>query len=136
MIPAVIDTNILVSALLQAKGNPAAVVDLVLSGRVIPCISELVLKEYRDVLARPKLGLSAATAGELIRSIAQVAVVVADGPGAGLCRDPDDEVFVTCADAAAADFIVTGNIKHFPAFTPGGSRVLTPRAFLDLMQSK
>src|SRR6266567_3480019 len=53
----VFDTNILYSAIRQAKGLPAKAVDLVTAGQVIPCVSDEVLEEYRDVLLREELDL-------------------------------------------------------------------------------
>ena len=55
---AVIDTNILVSALWSRNGSPAKVLSLVLNGKVIPCIDSRIMHEYRAVLSRPKFGVT------------------------------------------------------------------------------
>src|SRR5438067_2898194 len=59
----VFDTNILYSAIRQPKGLPAKAVDLVVAGQVIPCVSDEVLEEYRDVLLREELDLHDRRAG-------------------------------------------------------------------------
>ena len=46
--------------------------------------------------------------------------------------DPDDNIFVECADAARADFLITGNRKHFPAFWKN-TKIVTPREFVSLV---
>jgi uncharacterized protein len=47
-----------------------------------------------------------------------------------ICSDPDDDMFSECAQAAEAHYLVTGNVKHFPA-TWLGTRIVTPREFVD-----
>ncbi len=49
-----------------------------------------------------------------------------------LTSDPDDNIFVECADAARADFLITGNRKHFPAFWKN-TKIVTPREFVSLV---
>jgi predicted nucleic acid-binding protein len=46
--------------------------------------------------------------------------------------DPDDNIFLECADAARADFLITGNRKHFPAFWKN-TKIITPREFVNLV---
>ena len=47
-------------------------------------------------------------------------------------KDPDDNIFLECADAAGADYLVTGNQKHFPKFWKK-TKVITPREFISLV---
>ena len=54
MIRAVIDTNIIVSALIMASGNEALIVLAAKQGLITPCLSEEICDEYAGVLARPK----------------------------------------------------------------------------------
>lgn len=46
-------------------------------------------------------------------------------------KDPDDDIFIECADAARADFLITGNRRHFPAFWKC-TKIVTPREFVGL----
>lgn len=59
MIRAVIDTNVIVSALISSVGNEAIVLLAVNEGLLVPCFSAEILEEYRDVLRRPKFGFAA-----------------------------------------------------------------------------
>jgi uncharacterized protein len=58
MIRAVIDTNVVVSASLNDEGLPAAILDLAANKKILMCVSEAVLAEYKEVLNRPRLNLS------------------------------------------------------------------------------
>ena len=51
------------------------------------------------------------------------------------CADPDDDIFLECAQAARAAYLVTGNLKHFPV-TWLGSRIVTARRFLEIMSGE
>lgn len=74
MIRVVLDTNIIVSALLRAGSLPAAILDLALNGFVQLCVSEAVLAEYREVLERPRLGIGPTRAREAVLRIQAAAL--------------------------------------------------------------
>jgi putative PIN family toxin of toxin-antitoxin system len=114
MIRVVIDTNVLVSALLQPEGLPAAVWMLALSGRIQPCVSDAVLAEYQDVIRRPHFKRDAETIDGTLQAIRRAARHVKPTMQADACSDPDDNMFLECAEAAHADYLVTGNQRHFP----------------------
>lgn len=137
----VLDTNVVVSALRTEDGNPALVVELVLTGAITLVYSAAILAEYREVLARPRLQLDPTLANDLCDELAAVGEEVdpADlykGPLALLMPppahfpDPDDAVFVAVALLGAADAIVTGNTKHFAKVVR--PLVYSPSDFLDL----
>ena len=113
MIRVVVDTNILVSALLQPKGLPAAVLILALSGQVELCISEAVLDEYEEVIRRPHLKRDPAVVERAIQAIRKVGRWVKPAMHIDACGDPDDNMFLECAQARNADYLVTGK-RHFP----------------------
>src|SRR5258705_13191594 len=113
MIRVVIDTNVLVSALLHPEGPPAAVWMLALSGRVQPCVSEAVLAEYEDVIRRPHFRRDAGVIEGTLQAIRKVARHVKPATHADACSDPDHDIFIECAEAARADYLVTGNQLHF-----------------------
>jgi putative PIN family toxin of toxin-antitoxin system len=114
MIRVVIDTNILVSALLQPEGLPAAVLMLALSGEVQLCVSAAVFAEYDEVIRRPRLKRSADVIEGTLRSIRKLGVWVKPNVRVEECSDPDDNIFLECAQAGEADYLVTGNKRHFP----------------------
>ncbi len=133
MIPRiVVDTNIFVSAAITDRGIPAAVLDSVATGRCVLCLSEAVLAEYGSVLRRPKLQLEPLRVEYLLKLAAEEGVLVT--PTGTVAESPDepDNRFLECAEAAKADYLVTGNAKHFPQ-TRKGTEIVTGRRFLSIL---
>lgn len=110
----VLDTNVVVSAHLSSKGFERFVLDLALGPRALFYTSEAVVQEYKTVLMRPKFGLPSSLLAESFRLIEKAAVRVAPAVRVVAAADPDDDKFLECAEAARADFLVTGNKRHFP----------------------
>ena len=125
-----LDTNVLVSGLLQPQGNPAHVVALVLAGAIEVCHDERILAEYAEVLARPRFQFDPARVDEILTKLALdgIAVEVAD-QSFGL-PDEDDEPFLGVALATGADYLVTGNLRDYPAEKRRGCAVVSPAEFL------
>jgi len=132
MIRVVFDTNILYSAILQPKGMPARALELVASGVVIPCVSNAVMEEYRDVLLRPELDLHSVRRSLLLELLGDVAIHVAPAETLKISRDEDDNRIYECADAAMADYIVTGNTRHFTR-SYRNTRIVTARQLVELL---
>lgn len=130
MIRVVIDTNVLFSAVFKRVGFPAQILDLVARGILAPCLSDAILAEYLDVLARPVLRPHAARARRLLELMAAFAVRVIPTQTLPLCSDRDDNRFLECAVAAEAEYLVTGNIRHFPKDYKPVS-IVTPRQLLE-----
>ena len=122
------DTNVVVSGLLRQKGAPAAILDAATSKQIRCYVSESLLEEYREVLTRDYLGLDQRRAARFTGDLREVAILVVPSKKT-VARDPDDDRVLECALEAGADFIVTGNIRDFPAQFRG-ARVVTPRNFL------
>ncbi len=114
MIRVVIDTNILVSALLRPDSLPAAVLMLALSGDVQLCVSDAVFAEYNEVIRRPHLKRPPEVIEGMLQSIQKLGHWVKPGVQVEACTDPDDNMFLECAQAGGANYLVTGNKKHFP----------------------
>ncbi len=125
----VLDTNIIVSACLTPAGSSATIVALVLAGAISLVLSESVLWEYREVLARPKFSLQAHRASLLLEGLTDAAVIVKPVDIVSICPDDGDNRVLECALAGAAGFVVTGNLKHFPSEF-GDVRIRSPREFL------
>jgi len=115
MIRVVLDTNILVSALLQPLGPPAQVFELFLGGALQLCLTGKIYAEYEEVISRPRFGRSEATIAQTLQTIREKGFWVRPSEAIRACIDPDDDIFLECAVAAGAEFLVTGNLKHFPA---------------------
>ncbi len=106
----VLDTNVLISALLF-KGELSRMVRLWQKGKIVPIISKETFDELRTVLEYPKFSLSRAEIKSLIEheilpffEVANVSKHVK-----GVCRDPGDDKFISCAISANAECIVTGD---------------------------
>ena len=111
----VLDTNIIVSALLVPSGTQASVLLLALRRPNAIYVSEPVLAEYNEVLRRPRLKLQPRQIDEALAAIRKVANLVAPTKTLSVSADESDNRFLECAEAAEADYLVTGNTRHFPA---------------------
>jgi uncharacterized protein len=131
MIRVVLD-NIVVSALLQPLGPPARVFAFALRGLLQPCLSGDILAEYEEVIARPRFGLDEDSIAASLRAVREQSLWVRPAVAIRVCSDPHDDMFLECASAARADYLVTGNLKHFPAAWKE-TLVVTPRALLDIL---
>lgn len=127
----VLDTNVLVAGLLSPFGTPAQVMQLILAGKVGLCVDARIITEYRDVLARPKFYFDADTVADLMDFIEQISEPVAPTPWGLDLPDPADAMFLEVALAGPADYLVTGNLKHFPARKRRGVKAATPAQFLN-----
>jgi putative PIN family toxin of toxin-antitoxin system len=110
IIRVVLDTNVLISALLF-KGELSRIVGLWQKGKIIPVISKETFGELRTVLEYPKFSLSRAEAESLIEHeiLPFFEVVNVSKHVKGAYRDPGDDKFISCALSADADCIVTGD---------------------------
>ena len=106
----VLDTNVLVSALLFG-GRLDALIGRWKSGELIPLFSRATFAEFRRVLAYPRFGLTGPEINALIEEeiLAWCEVVETGEEIRGVCRDPGDDIFLSCAVAAGADAIVSGD---------------------------
>jgi len=121
----VIDTNVVVSGLLNPHGPSARVLDAVLDGRVKMVYDARILAEYRDVLHRPRLKLKPERIAAFLEGLRGQMLVNPVATVAG-GSDPDDLVFVEAALAAPDKTIVTGNLTDYPDEILNRVRVLTP----------
>ena len=109
----VIDTNVLVSALLSRDGTPAKVIGMVLNGTITPCYDYRIICEYRDVLKRPKFGFSNGEINSLIDWFESNGQSIIAEPVNKKFDDEEDKKFYEVAKHCNA-ILVTGNLKHFP----------------------
>lgn len=130
----VIDTNVVVSGLLNPHGPSARVLNAVLDGRMKLVYDARILAEYRDVLHRPRLKLAPNKIQAFLNGLrSQVMVTPRDFVVSA--PDADDIVFVEAALATTDKTIVTGNLAHYPSEILQGARVLTPsQAAAELAQ--
>ena len=132
---AVIDTNVLVSAMLNRSSAPGEIIRHLLDGRIIPVLHADIIEEYTDVLNRPRFGWTKEVADEMIGIIEACGIFAEALSTDEYMPDPDDRVFyeVVMKKRETDDaYLVTGNIKHFP-ITPF---VVTPRQILDILDAE
>lgn len=123
---AVIDTNILVSALWSRKGPTAKILDLVANEIILPCYSSEIFEEYREVLFRPKFGFADYEINEILAKIRRKGLSVIPINLDIDFIDKDDKKFYEVAKSCNA-VIITGNTKHFPR----EDMIMTPGEFLE-----
>lgn len=128
----VFDTNIIVSALLQPQGPSAQLFMLALSGAIQFFVTGSIYAEYEEVIRRPRFKRTEETITATLEAIRTKALWVRPTEQVKACADPDDDIFLECAQAARADYLVTGNLRHFPA-TWQECRIVTPRWLLDTL---
>jgi uncharacterized protein len=128
----VLDTNIIVSAALKPDGLQRTVLVLALTKPARLYVTDAILGEYREVLARPELNIRKGLRQQLLQLIRNRAHRVAATRRLRVTVDRDDNVFLECADAARADYLVTGNTRHFPRFWKK-TKVITSREFISIV---
>ena len=134
---AVIDTNVIVSALLSAKkekeSNPMQVMTYVFLGKVRPVFNEEILEEYRDVLHRKKFGFDPVLVDKVVSEIRRIGICSESMKVDDAFPDPDDAVFFEVAmefkTIEDSTYLVTGNTKHFPIHPI----VVTPSDFVKII---
>lgn len=131
MIYAVIDTNVLISALLTRNQQSATVITFknVLNGYVTPLYNDEILEEYSDVLNRPKFNFNKNDISFILNYFSTFGLNIERTPFAELMVDEKDRVFYEVALSKDDSFLVTGNIKHFPS----DPKVVTPAEFLRII---
>ena len=130
MIYAVIDTNVLVSALItkNPEAATAKVVKLLLEHGFIPVYYADIITEYEDVLHRAKFPIRSEVADALIAYIIENGIEASKVDFEEAMPDEDDRVFYEVSLSQEDSFLVTGNLKHYPA----SPRVITPADFIEM----
>lgn len=131
----VVDTNVLVSAMMSGSGAPYFVLQLVLQGAVTLLADSRIFAEYDEVTARPRFDFDQQERRILLDVLSIISEPVIASPLRLSLPDPDDRIFVEVAVAGDADAIVTGNTKHFVLKKSELSvAVLTPRQLVDRLR--
>jgi uncharacterized protein len=131
---AVIDTNVLVSAMLKFQSIPWQIANEALLGDIVPLLCDEIIAEYRQVLARDKFKFNQEAVGVLIDGIIERGVFIDALPIEEIISDAKDVVFYEVVMEGQRMFensyLVTGNTKHFPV----KPFVVTPKEMLAIMQ--
>jgi putative PIN family toxin of toxin-antitoxin system len=131
MIYAVIDTNVLVSALIthNAEAATVKVVRLLLEEEFVPLYNADIIAEYNEVLHRSKFPILPEVADSLISFIIENGIEASRVSFVEPMPDEDDRVFYEVTLSKEDSFLVTGNLKHYPT----SPRVITPAQFLEVL---
>jgi putative PIN family toxin of toxin-antitoxin system len=100
-------------------------------GLVVPCFSAEILEEYTKVLLRPRFGFSRDEIRALLDLLNRRGSLLESSIPARVSPDPDDDKFIGCAMATKADFLVTGNKRHFPESQYADTRVVNAGELLE-----
>jgi uncharacterized protein len=132
MLKVIFDTHAIVSAALYEKSLPALLLSLGLEEKVRFFISPALLNEYETVLKKPRFKLEHQETVDLIEKIKQKAVMVIPTREIEILKDDEtDNRILECAAKAKVDFVITGNKRHFPFEDFNGSKIVTPREFIN-----
>jgi putative PIN family toxin of toxin-antitoxin system len=125
----VIDTNVLVSGLLNPHGIPAEILGMFFEEKIIPCYDVRILFEYTEVLNRPKFNFSKPEINALLDFIKYKGSLILARKYPHKLRDPGDLPFLEVALGSQAAFLITGNLAHFPKGI-GQTKVVSPAQFV------
>jgi putative PIN family toxin of toxin-antitoxin system len=128
----VLDTNIVVSAALKPDGLQRTVLLLANTRPANLYISDAIFAEYQEVIARPELQIRKGLQQQLLQLIKTLSRRVISSRPLQVTRDPAHNKFLECADAARADYFVTGNQRHFPRFWKK-TTVISSREFISIV---
>ena len=129
----VLDTNVIVSAVLTPHGPCAQILDMIADDVFGIFADDRIFAEYDSVLRRPALRFVPGDVAEVLVLIHSAAEPIVAVPLPTKLPDPGDMPFLEIAATAGA-ILVTGNTRHYPNRSRAGVTVLTPREFIDLVR--
>lgn len=135
----VIDTNVIVSALIQRSFPYHIINELFIENKVQLCVSDGLLAEYFEVLARPKFSKFndfSIRAEALLVEIETKAIKYAPTIKLDLISDADDNMILELADECLADFVITGNSTDFTFSIYKKTKIVSPKEYWDSCQPK
>ena len=123
----VLDTNVVVSALLNPNGVPAQIQNLLLTDRLELLYDNRVLDEYWTVLKREKFGFSKESVDDFLRFIMFNCEFVISSPAKIKFPDEEDRKFYEVFKSGKAKYLITGNKRHYPR----DAGIVSPREFIE-----
>jgi putative PIN family toxin of toxin-antitoxin system len=124
----VLDTNIIVSAFINPKGIPGEILSLLLAKKITICYDNKIFSEYMEVLKKSKFNFDNTLMDEFLDFIKENGEYIAAVPQTVKFEDEDDKVFYNVYKSSDANYIITGNKKHFPK----ENNIITPREYIEL----
>ena len=133
----IIDTNVLVSSLIQKSFPYKIVSELFIEDKVVLCVSRNLMTEYHEVLRRPKFAAYydfIAKAEVLFANIEAKAIMYYPQIEIDLLSDKDDNMILELADTCSANYIITGNTTDFTIPAYKQTQIVTPREYWLIYQ--
>jgi putative PIN family toxin of toxin-antitoxin system len=130
----ILDTNVVVSALIQKSYPHYIIYEYVLGGYMQLCLSDALLDEYRDVLSRSKFAKIPnfkSNSEIILNRLIKTALFYEPTIKLEIIKDASDNKLLELADESAADFLITGNSNDFTMPSYNHTRILSPRSFWE-----
>ena len=124
----VLDTNVIISALINTNGTPAKILSLVLNGKITVLYDDRIIFEYTEVLSRKGFGFNPETVHDLMELLKHEGEFVNSEHAKIKFHNETDKKFYEVFKTGEALYLITGNIKHFPK----DKGVITQKDFLEL----
>lgn len=124
---AVIDTNVIVSAFININGIPAKILSLILNGRIKILYDNRIIFEYKEVLSRKEFGFDEQTVNDVMDFIKHEGKYINANHQKVKMPDETDKKFFEVFKSGKAQYLVTGNLKHFPK----DKSIVTPKEFIQ-----
>ncbi len=131
----IVDTNVLVSSLIQRSYPYRIVFELLIDEKFTLCVSDDLMREYYDVLSRPKFAKFYdfyAKAESLLADIEGNAKKFVPSTKIDMISDKDDNMILELAEECSADFIITGNTNDFTFSSYKSTKIVSPKDFWEL----
>jgi putative PIN family toxin of toxin-antitoxin system len=140
----VVDTNVVVSAVLNPKGTPSAILDAVVDGDILLILSDAILEEVRNVFSYRKIekllekrGITQQEIDTLLETLIDISIFVPGELELNIVEnDPADNKFMACAMEGNADFLVSGDHHLTELGAYQSVQVVTPVQFLEIIDQK
>jgi len=132
----VLDTNVLISALITPFGNAARILDMILIGGLQTLYDDRILSEYREVLSRPKFGFEKKDVEALLSFVEGEGFRITAMPLKEASTDEDDVPFIEVAISGETDALITGNKRHFAGRYAKRLKIMTTDEFLKFWRQK
>ena len=110
----VLDTNVLISGIINPYGKPARILNLLLAGKITALYDNRMIREYQEVLSRRRFGFPPEWIRPLMDYIKMEGEFVLAEPLEDKMKDASDRKFLEVAVSGKADYLITGNKRDFP----------------------
>jgi putative PIN family toxin of toxin-antitoxin system len=129
----ILDTNVIVSALIQ-KNYPYLILEHCIEGNAIICLSSQILQEYTEVLSRPKFARFydfKTNADFLIARLGEISEISDPNDTLKIIKDEPDNRLLELAQISKADYLITGNTNDFTMKSFKDTRIVTPKEYWE-----